>query len=701
MANYSRSRARTVAVSKRSSLQKMKGINKTDRHTLLLKAVKDLGHDMDVFHLRWMPGELLDQDMLQSVPIFWFKKFGWTSKDLHALYMAGQVVMTDKTKSEITLVYGKGRGKTKRTRRLHKKVNAVPTKVRVVDNRSEMNIQNVGFPDMNYISGQDLQQLVDEAVHEEAKAKEIPPDSLPQSPLVEISENEEKVIDTTSMVLSLSPAHSKPTMKRVNSLHTPFGDVDANATINIRQKHRRTSSLLRREHNMLHYGEIVWNKLAILSERGDTLSQRQFDIELQNNSILADPDICKELFRTIQAKDPVDKKKINKADMDRVCAELDKIPLIHEIAAETIKDEDQKIWIVLKQVFVHIAQNESFDVAVFLTVKLSTSDLNNVDTLLEYISSRHKEWMTRLQIMKWITANLETSDAIRELTSDENIGPFLLGWMCQCLDERSNLAKAALEMFPNILSIAMTQTGEAFEFLDDIFSSLFMVLRNKRSKDLNETANECCVQCVDMIMDWHEHGELDNEVLLEICHIFRDNTKAKEQKHEKVRERCCAYFGYIIFGIHGKTNDMDITNDNDEPVNHLAPASGGHHQLSRSANDVDVEAKWEPAARASIVGHKNALKISKTMKRIYLLEEEHQQFIEYMNDAMNNGLCDKSADARNTAFKLMEKLEKVEYERNILEDVMSIDVLAMSKFKKWKERKEKSKQRGKKGSKKK
>ena len=264
--------------------------------------------------------------------------------------------------------------------------------------------------------------------------------------------------------------------------------------------------------------------------------------------------------------------------------------------------------------------------------------------------------------------------------------------MCQCLDERSNLAKGALEMFPNVLSIAMTQTGEAFQYLDDIFSSLFLVLRNKRSKDLTQTANECCIQCVDMIMDWHEHGQLDNEVLLEICHIFRDNTNSKEMKHDKVRERCCAYFGYILYGINeiNEMKQIDITDklkeENDieiptetkiinDSINPLSPESMNtlspdsintlspdstllspklftktSHIHAKSANDIfsannDDEEKWVPSPRESIVGQKNAFKISKVMKRKYLLSD-NKQFIEYLNDAINNGLNDKSGDVK-------------------------------------------------------
>lgn len=79
----------------------------------------------------------------------------------------------------------------------------------------------------------------------------------------------------------------------------------------------------------------------------------------------------------------------------------------------------------------------------------------------------------------------------------------------------------------------------------------------------------------------------------------------------------------------------------------LAPKS--NHIISKSADYArdggDNDEKWVPAPRASIVGHKNALKISKTMKRKYLMNKEtHPQFVEYMNDALGNGLNDKSGD---------------------------------------------------------
>ena len=108
-----RKRAQTVSgganqlkVSRKNSKRKIKSskgyvkpLGKIERHTLMLNTIKKLGYEMDVFHLRWMPGEYLDEEILLSIPMFWFKKFGWMRKDVETLYAEGQIVMSFKKES--------------------------------------------------------------------------------------------------------------------------------------------------------------------------------------------------------------------------------------------------------------------------------------------------------------------------------------------------------------------------------------------------------------------------------------------------------------------------------------------------------------------------------------------------------------------------------------------------------------------------
>ena len=217
-----------------------------------------------------------------------------------------------------------------------------------MDNRSNMNIQNAGFPDVGYISSAQLNELAKETDEEESKSPRnntiTPEDDAKNSydvhqrqlsgDLKGIAEETEEEMSTppNKTPVGVTPISSGNNGNRIkspshrtnnNSMSTPFGDMDTNTMINLRAKHRRTSSLMNRhdpnEFSMKNYAEIVWNKLAVISGRGDFLTQRQFDIELQNNNILADPDICKELFKTIQSDEPVNKKQINKDDFNRVC----------------------------------------------------------------------------------------------------------------------------------------------------------------------------------------------------------------------------------------------------------------------------------------------------------------------------------------------------------------------------------------------
>ena len=102
-----RKRAQTVGNGNKSKSAKAKELGKVERHTILLQTVKELGYDMSVFHLKWMPGEYLDRDTLTSVPMFWFKKFGWIRQDVEQLFIKGQIEVSSRTKREMNHVFGK------------------------------------------------------------------------------------------------------------------------------------------------------------------------------------------------------------------------------------------------------------------------------------------------------------------------------------------------------------------------------------------------------------------------------------------------------------------------------------------------------------------------------------------------------------------------------------------------------------------
>lgn len=207
---------------------------------------------------------------------------------------------------------------------------SVPCKVRLVDNKSELSITSQGFPDLHFLTSQENNNsatnlFLNNTDSLRSKKASVPTnldgvvEELHRTDLCEISEDEET---DDNVSISVSITTGSPSQNAVHhfprqSLSTPHGDIDVNTLMDVRAKHRRTSSLMKRQlkdFRMKNYGEIVWNKLAVQSGRGDTLTQRQFDIELQNNQIFGDPDICKDLFKTIQSENPVNKKQITKGE---------------------------------------------------------------------------------------------------------------------------------------------------------------------------------------------------------------------------------------------------------------------------------------------------------------------------------------------------------------------------------------------------
>ena len=80
------------------------------------------------------------------------------------------------------------------------------------------------------------------------------------------------------------------------------------------------------------------------------------------------------------------------------------------------------------------------------------------------------------------------------------------------MDDRSNLAKAALELLPEVFQIVMTKSGNAYQHLNDLITSLFCVVRNKRSEQLSQVADECIVQLLDMICVWHQNKDIEDGI---------------------------------------------------------------------------------------------------------------------------------------------------------------------------------------------
>merc|ERR1711971_67049 len=122
----------------------------------------------------------------------------------------------------------------------------------------------------------------------------------------------------------------------------------------------------------------------------------------------------------------------------------------------------------------------------------------------------------------------------------------------------------------------------------------------------------------------------------------------------------------------------------------LAPTTSNHAHaksadFAAAQSEEEVEEEWVASPRRSLVGQ--------SLKRRYLLDVK--EFMAYLEEAVSNGLHDKSGECRQIAFSLLHKLEREKAMQRL-----NIDALALSKFKKWKERKANKKRRKKKSNKK-
>ena len=132
------------------------------------------------------------------------------------------------------------------------------------------------------------------------------------------------------------------------------------------------------------------------------------------------------------------------------------------------------------------------------------------------------------------------------------------------------------------------------------------------------------------------------EILLELANIFSSNTSKREQKHAKVRERCVAYFGYMIFGI----DYLDVV----EEIPIIPGAKTSDVDRIKNSGGDSKEPETEPE-------HQKTFKISAEMKRGYLIENKHP-FFGYFNNAVKNAVDDAAEEVRNVTYKIFQKLEK-------------------------------------------
>lgn len=82
------------------------GLTEEERHNIIIQTLKDINKDTKVFHLRWCPGDNLNEKILKSTPMFWYMKFGWSREDVETVFYKGRIYIDRVFEMSMDRVFG-------------------------------------------------------------------------------------------------------------------------------------------------------------------------------------------------------------------------------------------------------------------------------------------------------------------------------------------------------------------------------------------------------------------------------------------------------------------------------------------------------------------------------------------------------------------------------------------------------------------
>merc|ERR1711991_1287673 len=82
------------------------GLSSKERHEIIVKTLKEIKKKDKVFHLRWCPGDLLNEKILKGTPIFWYMRFGWSRKDIETVFYKAKIYIDPVLNSALNQVFG-------------------------------------------------------------------------------------------------------------------------------------------------------------------------------------------------------------------------------------------------------------------------------------------------------------------------------------------------------------------------------------------------------------------------------------------------------------------------------------------------------------------------------------------------------------------------------------------------------------------
>eukprot|EP01083_Nonionella_stella_P007705 22197_1 len=416
----------------------------------------------------------------------------------------------------------------------------------------------------------------------------------------------------------------------------------------------------------------IWKKLEMHTPT-HTLNHDQFNIVLNNNHIVVDPDMSVNIFYELvltwdrveahhnaytrkkkermeeKGNNPtnptqqykikyIKKRVINQAYAKRIVRHCDRNnKRVRHCDRTNTKSRGFHLFVLMK-IFEALEKGVMFNVQDdYISQPLSENQLNDPSFLLNILQTREANWKQRVQCLEFIESNIDKcfheSDFLRLIS----------GWMTQLYDERSRVTQTAAELFPSLLVQTLPRMDapeilfaqeNGHGCLGIIMDGLFTLLKTKRAKTLSDIAHRVLIQTIDILSSAATELQLDDTAFCRMMDILYQHT-TKIEKHQKVRAGCVVYALFMFYGIE-------------------------------SIDNAQIRAK-EVAARQSLF---SLAKVS-----------------DMFGKTIGNCVEDKSQDARENAMKVIKKIEMTNSE--VIERF--IDPIHYKKYKKWKRFKKRKK----------
>ena len=378
--------------------------------------------------------------------------------------------------------------------------------------------------------------------------------------------------------------------------------------------------------------------------------------------------------------------------------------------------------VIWDKIFEHLLNKTSFNVEEdYLYGALAEEDLTDGDKIIDMLSSLESHWQHRVQLMEHIDDKLNSGSAMERdiffasiLSNNENFIKVLTGWSTQLTDDRSGVARTGVMLLPAVLSSILLCIQYPAILFDEqqvihpIYNGIFTLVKNRRLKDMADDAYESLIQVTDIFAEVASDLQ-DFQLLSIIIKVLEDHSNPKIEKHDKARESCIGGIGFLLYGVEPPPEQQINDNNNNIKNNSmLIPNNPTHQAVStpigalsekdriNGTDDIKLPEFKGVGLLKSNSAEKTGTKLSKTMQREYLLENE--DFIKSFGNILKNGVTDKSEYGRRKAFKLLQRLES-EKEGKVLEELQTKwDFTIQKKYKNWK--KLSSKPKRKKGKKK-